>query len=109
MSNTASESPSLERRDLRSVTRSGPREDLRRFLDASGEPLWPGQLATLLGVSERFVAYMLMDAVRSGRVAKLADGRYESQMSQCGAELADLFQFVLECEANWRRCDRFGL
>lgn len=109
MRNTTSESPSLERRGLRSVIRSGPRQDLRRFLDASGEPLRPEQLAQLLGVSEPFVAYMLMDAVRSGRITKLPDGRYESQMGRCGAELADLLQFVLECEANWRLCDRFGL
>ena len=52
---------------------------------------------------------MLMDAVRSGRVTKLADGRYQSQMGRCGAEVADLLEFVLECEANWRLCDRFRL
>lgn len=109
MSQTTSEPPSLERRGLRSAIRSSPREDLRRFLDARDEPLRPEHLATLLGVSERFVAYMLMDAVRSGRVTKLDDGRYESQMGRCGAELADLLRFVRECEANWRLCDRFGL
>ena len=91
------------------MIRSGPREDLRRFLDASGEPLMPEQLAKLVGVSEHLVAYMLMDAVRSGRVTKLANGGYESQMGRCGAELADLFRFVLACEANRRLCDRFGL
>ena len=109
MSNAISESPSLGESGLRSVIRRAPREDLRRFLDASGEPLGPEQLAKLLGVSQQFVAYMLMDAVRSGRVTKLADGRYESHMGGCAADLADLLQFVLACEANWRLCDRFGI
>jgi hypothetical protein len=66
-------------------------------------------VARLLGISERSVAYMLMDATRSGRITKLPDGRYESQMGRCGPALADLLEFVRACEANWRLCDRFGL
>lgn len=57
----------------RSMVRSSPREDLRRLHDTCGRPLMPAELADLLGVSERFVAYMLMDAMRSGRVGRLAD------------------------------------
>jgi hypothetical protein len=66
-------------------------------------------MARLLGISESSVAYMLMDARRSGLITKLRDGRYASQMGRCGPELAELLEFVLECEANWRLCDRFGL
>jgi hypothetical protein len=109
MSSTADEKPTLLARNLRAGVRSGPREDLRRFLDASDEPFTRAQLAGVLGLSESFVAYMLMDAMRSGRVTKLPAGRYASQMGRCGPELAELLEFVRECEANWRLCDRFGL
>ena len=109
MSSTADEKPTLLARNVRAVVRSSPREDLRRVLDASDEPLTRAQLAGVLGISESFVAYMLMDAMRSGRVTKLPAGRYASQMGRCGPELAELLEFVRECEANWRLCDRFGL
>lgn len=109
MSNKTGESPRLERHELRSVVRSDAREDLRRYLDASDEPLSSRELAKLLGISECFVAYMLMDSVRSGRITKVADGRYESHMPPFGAEVADLLEFVLYCEANWRLSDRLGL
>lgn len=90
------------------MIRSNPREDLRRLLDTCGRPLVPAELAQLLGVSERFVAYMLIEAVRSGRVKRLADGRYETAMGRCGVLLAELLQVVAECERNWRLSDRFG-
>ena len=85
----------------RSMIRSCPREDLRRLLDSCGRPLALDEMASLLGVSERFVAYMLMEAVRSGRVGRLADGRYETAMGRGGAALTELLQLVLECERSW--------
>lgn len=90
------------------VIRSTPREDLRRLLDTCGRPLLPAELGQLLGVSDRFVNYMLMDAMRSGRVSRLTDGRYETAMGRCSAEVAGLFQFVAECEENWRLSDGLG-
>jgi len=89
-------------RVLTSMIRSSPREDLRRVLDSCGRPLALEEIARLLGVSERFVAYMLMEAMRSGRVGRLADGRYETAMGRGGAPLTELLQFVAECERNWR-------
>jgi hypothetical protein len=86
----------------RSMIRSTPREDLRRLLDSCGRPLALEETARLLGVSERFVAYMLMEAMRSGRVDRLADGRYETAMGRGGAALTELLQFVEECERSWR-------
>jgi len=86
----------------RSMIRSSPREDLRRLLDSCGRPLAPEEVARLLGVSERFVAYMLMEAMRSGRVGRSADGRYETAMGRGGAALTELLQFVVECERSWR-------
>jgi hypothetical protein len=109
MSCAADEKPTSLTRSPRAGVRSGPREDLRRLLDASDEPLTRGQVASLLGVAERSVAYMLMDATKSGRITKLPDGRYESQMGRCGPALAELLEFVRECEAGWRLCDRYGL
>ena len=88
------------------MIRSNPREDLRRLLDTWDRPLLPAEMAQLLGVSERSVAYMLMDAVRSGRIRRLADGRYETAMGTCGAALQELLQFVAECEERWRLSDR---
>src|SRR4029077_15103707 len=82
----------------RSMVRSGPREDLRRLLDGCGRPLAPEEMARLLGVSDRFVAYMLMEAMRSGRVGRLADGRYETATGRGGAALTELLQFVVQCE-----------
>ena len=109
MTNKTSESLRLEKSRLRSVVRTGAREDLRRYLDASDEPLTSRELAKLLGISERFVAYMLMDAVRAGRITKVSDNRYESQLAPIGAEVADLLAFVLSCEADWRLRERLGL
>ena len=86
----------------RSMIRSSPRQDLRRLLDTCGRPLALEEMARLLGVSERFVAYMLMEATRSGRVGRLADGRYKTAMGRGGAALTELLQFVAECERNWR-------
>src|SRR4029077_15455016 len=86
----------------RSMIRSSSREDLRRLLDICGRPLTLEEMARLLGVSERFVAYMLMEAVRSGRVGRLLDGRYETAMGRGGAALTELLQFVVECERSWR-------
>jgi hypothetical protein len=86
----------------RSMIRSSPREDLRRLLDRYSRPLALNEMARLLGVSERFVAYMLMEAMRSGRVGRLADGRYETAMGRSGAALTELLQFVMECERSWR-------
>jgi len=86
----------------RSMIRSSPREDLRRLLDNCGRPLGLEEMARLLGVSERFVAYMLMEAMRSGRVGRLADGRYETAMGRGGAALTELLHFVVECEKCWR-------
>ena len=93
----------------RSMIRSSPREDLRRLLDSCGRPLAPEEMAQLLGMSKPFVAYMLMDAMRSGRVGRLADGRYETAVGRAGAALTELLQFVAECERNWRVIDPFGL
>ncbi len=90
----------------RSMIRSSPREDLRRLLDSCGRPLALEEMARLLGVSERFVAYMLMEAMRSGRVGRLADGRYETAMGPGGAALTELLQFVVECERSWRIQER---
>ena len=90
----------------RSMIRSSPREDLRRLLDICGRPLTLEEMARLLGVPERFVAYMLMEAVRSGRVSRLADGRYETAMGRGGAALTELLQFVVECERSWRSQER---
>jgi len=59
-------------------------------------------MARSLGVSERFVAYMLMEAIRSGRVGRLADGRYETAMGRGGAALTELLLLVAECERSWR-------
>ena len=84
------------------MIRSSPREDLRRLLDNCGRPLGLEEMARLLGVSERFVAYMLMEAMRSGRVGRLADGRYETAMGRGGAPLTELLHFVVECEKCWR-------
>jgi hypothetical protein len=86
----------------RSMIRSSPREDLRRLLDGCGQPLALEEMARLLGVSERFVAYMLMEAMRSGRVGRLADGRYETAMGRGGAALTELLRFVVECGRSWR-------
>jgi hypothetical protein len=86
----------------RSTIRSSPREDLRRLLDSCGRPLAVEEMARLLGFAERFVAYMLMEAMRSGRVGRLADGRYETAMGRGGAALTELLQFVVECERSWR-------
>jgi hypothetical protein len=86
----------------RSMIRSSPREDLRRLLDSCNRSLALQELARLLGVSERFVAYMLMEAVRSGRVDRLADGRYQTAMGRGGAALTELLRFVAECEKSWR-------
>jgi hypothetical protein len=55
----------------------------------------------LVGVSERSVAYMLMEAMRSGRV-----GRYETAMGRGGVALSELLQFVVECETVWRIQER---
>ena len=85
-----------------SMIRSSPREDLRRLLDSCGRQLTLQEMARLLGVSERFVAYMLMEAMRSGRVGRLADGCYETAMGRGGAALTELLQFVAECERSWR-------
>jgi hypothetical protein len=85
-----------------SMIRSSPREDLRRLLDSCGRPLALEEMSRLLGVSERFVAYMLMEAMRSGRVGRLPDGGYETTMGQGGAALTELLQFVVECEKSWR-------
>ena len=85
----------------RSMIRSSPREDLRRLLDTCRRPLALEEMARLLGVSERFVAYMLMEAMRSGRVVRLADGRYETAMGRGGAALTELLQLVVECERSW--------
>jgi len=109
MSSTADEKPTLMARNVQAVGRSSPREDLRRLLVTSHEPMTRLQMARLLGISETFVAYMLMDARRSGLVTKLPDGRFGSQMGRCGPALAELLEFVLECEAKARLCDRFGL
>jgi len=89
-----------------SMIRSSPREDLRRLLDGCGRPLALEEMARLLGVSERFVAYMLMEAMKSGRVGRLADGRYETAMGRGGAALTELLQFVVECERSWRIQER---
>ena len=86
----------------RSMIRSSPRQDLRRLLDSCGRPLALEEMARWLGVSERFVAYMLVEAMRSGRVGRLADGRYETAMGRGGAALNELLQFVVECERSWR-------
>ena len=86
----------------RSMIRSSPREDLRRLLDGCGRPLAREEIARLVGVSERFVAYMLMEAMRSGRVGRLPDGRYETAMGRGGAALTQLLQLVVECERSWR-------
>jgi len=86
----------------RSMIRSSPREDLKRLLDSCGRPLALEEMAGFLGVSERFVAYMLMEAIRSGRVGRLADGRYETAMGRGGPALTELLQFVVECEKSWR-------
>jgi len=90
----------------RSMIRSNPREDLRRLLDSCGRPLAQEEMARLLGVSERFVAYMLMEAMRSGRVGRLADGRYETAMGRGGGALTELLEFVMECERSWRIQER---
>jgi len=90
----------------RSMIRSTPREDLRRLLDSCGRPLALEEMARLLGVSERFVAYMLMEAMRSGRVGRLPDGRYETAMGRGGAALTELLQFVVKCERSWRIQER---
>lgn len=82
------------------MIRSTPREDLRRLLESCRRPLATEEMAQLLGVSERFVAYMLMDAMRSGRVGRLADGRYQTAMGRSGAALTQLLQFVAQCERN---------
>ena len=84
------------------MIRTSPREDLRRLLDSCGRPLAVDEMTRMLGFSERFVAYMLMEAMRSGRVGRLADGRYETAMGRGGAALTELLQFVAECERNWR-------
>ena len=89
-----------------SMIRSSPREDLRRLLDSCGRQLELQEMARLLGVSERFVAYMLMEVMRSGRVGRLADGRYETAMGRGGAALTELLQFVVECERSWRIQER---
>ena len=89
-----------------SMIRSSPRQDLRRLLDSCGRPLALEEMARLLGVSERFVAYMLMEAVRSGRVGRLADGRYETAMGRGGVAITELLQFVAECERSWRVQER---
>src|ERR1700758_4439040 len=81
----------------RPMIRSSPRQDLRRLLDTCGQPLALEEMARLLGVSERFVAYILMEATRSGRVGRLADGRYKTAMGRGGAPLTELLQFVAEC------------
>ena len=86
----------------RSMIRRSPREDLRRLLDSCGRPLALEEMARLLGISERFVAYMLMEAMRSGRVGRLADGRYETAMGRGGAAITELLQLVAECERSWR-------
>ena len=88
------------------MIRSSPREDLRRLLHDSGRPLALEEMARLIGVSERFAAYMLMEAMRSGRVGRLADGRYETAMRRGCAALSELLQFVVECERSWRIRDR---
>ena len=90
----------------RSTIRSSPREDLRRLLDSCGRPLALEEMAWLLGVSEPFVAYILMEAIRCGRVDRLADGRYETAMGRGGAAVTELLQFVLECERIWRLEER---
>src|SRR5690242_3734596 len=90
----------------RSMIRNSPREDLRRLLDSCGRPLALEEIAQLLGVSERFVAYMLMEAMKSGRVGRLADGRYETATGRGGAALTELLQFVTECERSWRIQER---
>ena len=90
----------------RSMIRSNPREDLRRLLDNCGRPLAQKEVARLLGVSERFVAYMLMEAMKSGRVRRLADGRYETAIGRGGAALTELLQLVVECERSWRIQER---
>ena len=90
----------------RSMIRSSPREDLRRLLDNCGRPLAREEVARLLGISERFVAYMLMEAMKSGRVGRLADGRYETAIGRGGAALTELLKFVVECEKSWRIQER---
>jgi hypothetical protein len=90
----------------RSMIRSSPREDMRRLLDSCGRPLALEEMAGLLGVPERLVAYMLMEAMRSGRVGRLADGRYETMMGRGGAALTELLQFVVECERSSRIQER---
>jgi hypothetical protein len=93
--------------------RSNPRQELSGILDAAGDPQTVAQLTGLLGIPAPFVAYMLTDAVKSGRVTKLADRRYVGaarprQASDIG-QLSELFQFVSDCEAEWRRDYRLGL
>jgi hypothetical protein len=84
------------------MIRRSPREDLRRLLDGCDRPLALEEVARLVGVSERFAAYMLMEAIRAGRVGRLADGRYETAMGRDGAALTELLQFVVVCERSWR-------
>src|SRR4029077_3716020 len=82
----------------RSMIRSSPREDLRRLLDSCGRPLALEEIARLIGGSERFVAYMLREAMRAERVGRLADGRYETAM--VGAERRSPSFFSLSWNAR---------
>ena len=63
-------------RRSRRAFRSNPREELSKLLEAARDPQTVGPLTGPPGIPAPYVAYMLMDAVRSGRATKLADRGY---------------------------------
>jgi hypothetical protein len=87
-------------------------------MQSSDRPLNLDEICGQLELPRAFVAYMLVENRRSGRIDKLAGERYawsgratarETSKRARYQQLDELLQFVLQCEAEWRFDDKLEL
>ena len=99
------------------MIRTNPQADLLAVLRDAKRPMNLDEISRTLALPFGWVAYILVEANRRGVVEKGADGRYAYSWSAHRRDftkranrehLVELFQFVLECEADWRLDDRLS-
>lgn len=91
---------------------TNPCRQLDRLLDASLGPQTVEQLARRLGLSPRFVGYMIAERIRKGTVQLSPGGAFvRAVQNQPRADrgLALLLESVRGCEAEWELDRRLGL